>query len=58
MLLHLYSKEEEKREKEKRTSAGCLDQKLHVKLSYSTAMKWSEWSRTSILGLSFMQLKI
>jgi len=35
-----------------------LDQKLHVKLSYSTAMKWSEWSHASILGLSFTQQKM
>ncbi len=35
-----------------------LDQKLHVKLSHSAAMKWSGRSHTSILGLSFMQPKI
>ncbi len=34
------------------------DQKLHVKLSCSTAMKWSKWNHLSILGLSFMQPKI
>ena len=35
-----------------------LDQKLHVKLLSSNAMKWSEWSLTSILGLNFMWQKI
>ncbi len=35
-----------------------LDQKLHVKLSCSIAMKWSEWSHASILGLDFMRPKI
>jgi len=35
-----------------------LDQKLHVKPLCSIAMKWSEWSHTSILGLNFMRPKI